>query len=161
MEFNYTSKMKQFCRKWEQLRKEYAAAGMSKEAINKMYEYDLEDFRKERIYCMHTQFFPEIPEENDDGDYESENPLYLHFLDAISVKPDERLIENQFDWVYEIKDKKIRHALTMLNIEDLELITLFAISGYTVVEIAKIQKVSHQSISRKIKRIKNFLKTFD
>lgn len=47
-----------------------------------------------------------------------------------------------------------------IKIEDIELLTLFAIEGYTVVEIAKLQGVTHGNVSQKISRIKKFLKNF-
>ena len=40
MSFNKGYELKKFEAHWEKLRIEYAAAGMTKEAIQKMYDYD-------------------------------------------------------------------------------------------------------------------------
>ena len=60
-----------------------------------------------------------------------------------------------------MEDERLLSALEKLSREDLELLTLYAHEGYTVTEISKVFRVSHQCISVKIKRITNFLKNFN
>lgn len=55
MGFNYASEKKKFTKKWDKLRKEYKAAGMSEQDIQVMYEFDLKVFRNNRNECNHTQ----------------------------------------------------------------------------------------------------------
>lgn len=44
-----------------------------------------------------------------------------------------------------------------LKTADIELVTLFAFDGYSVVDIARLQGVSHQNVSKKIERIKKYI----
>ena len=50
MSFNKGYELKKFEAHWEKLRIEYAAAGMTKEAIQKMYDYDRQQFNSERTF---------------------------------------------------------------------------------------------------------------
>jgi len=43
---HYETEKRKFAKKWKQLRKEYAAAEMEQQAIQIMYQYDWEDFKK-------------------------------------------------------------------------------------------------------------------
>ena len=55
MSFNNGRERRKFEAAWKKLRMEYAAAGMDAEAIEEMYQFDLETFRSERRYAEHTQ----------------------------------------------------------------------------------------------------------
>ena len=48
MAFNKGYELKKFEAHWEKLRIEYAAAGMAGDAIQKMYDYDRQQFNSER-----------------------------------------------------------------------------------------------------------------
>lgn len=58
MSFNKGYELKKFEAHWEKLRIEYAAAGMTKEAIQKMYDYDRQQFNSERTFIERTQESP-------------------------------------------------------------------------------------------------------
>ena len=64
MGFNYAIEKAKFEREWTQLRVEYEKAGMSNEKINILHDYDWENFKKERIYAIHTQEFREAQNTN-------------------------------------------------------------------------------------------------
>ena len=64
MGFNYAIEKSKFEREWTQLRVEYEKAGMSNEKINILHDYDWENFKKERIYAIHTQEFREAQYDN-------------------------------------------------------------------------------------------------
>ena len=51
-------------------------------------------------------------------------------------------------------------ALEQLSDSDLELITLYAYEEYDTVEISKLFGTTKQNISKKIRRITNFIKNF-
>ena len=57
MEFNYETERNKFKREQAKLRLQYEAAGMSEEAIQEMYDYDWELFKKRRNYCKHNELF--------------------------------------------------------------------------------------------------------
>lgn len=67
MKFNNGRERRKFEAAWKKLRMEYAAAGMDTEAIEEMYQFDLETFRSERRYAEHTQGMP-FQQFDDDGD---------------------------------------------------------------------------------------------
>ena len=82
MGFNYGLEKKNFDRQWAMLRKQYEDAGMSIEAIQAMYEYDLSVFNAARSYQNHTQ---EITAPSFEQGEESYSPLMNKYQEAISV----------------------------------------------------------------------------
>ncbi len=67
MSFNKGYELKRFEAHWEKLRIEYAAAGMTKEAIQKMYDYDRQQFNSERTFIERTQEFTAPAYESSEG----------------------------------------------------------------------------------------------
>ena len=61
---------------------------------------------------------------------------------------------------YPIEDERLLSALENLSDADLELITLYAYEEYDTVEISKVFGTTKQNISKKIRRITNFIKNF-
>lgn len=59
-----------------------------------------------------------------------------------------------------IEDENLLAALEQLSDSDLELITLYAYEEYDTVEISKLFGTTKQNISKKIRRITNFIKNF-
>lgn len=78
MGFNYAIEKAKFEREWTQLRVEYEKAGMSNEKINILHDYDWENFKKERIYAIHTQEFREAQYDNGNSQ-EDKSPLLKSF----------------------------------------------------------------------------------
>ena len=54
MSFNNGNERRKLNAKWEHLRVQYREAGMSKEAIQAMYEFDLDVLNSERAYDANT-----------------------------------------------------------------------------------------------------------
>lgn len=77
----------------------------------------------------------------------------------MSVDNSEELLQSRHGWVEEIDDPKLAKKLKKLSHDDLELLTLFAFDGYSQNEIAAFCSVSQQAISKKINRIKKYLKS--
>ena len=158
MSFNKGYELKKFEAHWEKLRIEYAAAGMTKEAIQKMYDYDRLQFNSERTFIERTQEFTAPAYESSE---EEASPLMLRYQDAITVTDTYHETKSRFAWIGEIENERLLSALENLSEDDLILLTFFAYEGYTVTEISKVLGVSQPTISIKIKRITNFLKKFD
>ncbi len=159
MSFNKGYELKKFEAHWEKLRIEYAAAGMTKEAIQKMYDYDRQQFNSERTFIERTQEFTAPAYESSE---EEASPLMLRYQDAITVTDTYHETKSRFAWIGEIENERLLSALENLKSEDdLKLLTFYAYEGYTVTEISKVLGVSQPTISIKIKRITNFLKKFD
>ena len=158
MSFNKGYELKKFEAHWEKLRIEYAAAGMTKEAIQKMYDYDRQQFNSERTFIERTQEFTAPAYESSE---EEASPLMLRYQDAITVTDTYHETKSRFSWIGEIENERLLSALENLSEDDLKLLTFYAYEGYTVTEISKVLGVSQPTISIKIKRITNFLKKFD
>ena len=158
MSFNKGYELKKFEAHWEKLRIEYAAAGMTEEAIQKMYDYDRLQFNSERTFIERTQEFTAPAYESSE---EEASPLMLRYQDAITVTDTYHETKSRFAWIGEIENERLLSALENLSEDDLKLLTFYAYEGYTVTEISKVLGVSQPTISIKIKRITKFLKNFN
>ena len=158
MSFNKGLELKKFEAHWEKLRVEYAAAGMAEDAIQKMYDYDRQQFNSERTFVERTQEFTAPAYESSE---EEASPLMLRYQEAITTTDTYHETKSKFAWIGEIENERLLSALENLSEDDLKLLTFYAYEGYTVTEISKVLGVSQPTISIKIKRITNFLKKFD
>ena len=157
MSFNKGLELKKFEAHWEKLRVEYAAAGMAEDAIQKMYDYDRQQFNSERTFVERTQEFTAPAYESSE---EEASPLMLRYQEDITTKDTYHETKSKFAWIGEIEDERLLSALENLSDSDLELITLYAYEGYDTVEISKAFGTTKQNISKKIQRITNFIKNF-
>ena len=157
MSFNKGYELKKFEAHWEKLRIEYAAAGMTEDAIQKMYDYDRQQFNSERTFVERTQEFTAPAYESSE---EEAFPLMLRYQEAITTKDTYHETKSKFAWIGEIEDERLLSALENLSDSDLELITLYAYEGYDTVEISKAFGKTKQNISKEIQRIANFIKNF-
>ena len=157
MGFNYGLEKKNFDRQWAIMRKQYEEAGMSIEVIQAMYEYDWSVFNAARSYQNHTQ---EIAAPSFEQGEEAYSPLMHKYQEAISITEHYRETKSRFTWIGEIEDERLLSALENLSDADLELITLYAYEEYDTVEISKVFGTTKQNISKKIRRITNFIKNF-
>lgn len=82
MAFNKGYELKKFEAHWEKLRIEYAAAGMAGDAIQKMYDYDRQQFNSERTCIERTQEFTAPAYESSE---EEASPLMLRYQEAITT----------------------------------------------------------------------------
>ena len=157
MGFNYGLEKKNFDRQWAIMRKQYEDAGMTIEVIQAMYEYDWSVFNAARSYQNHTQ---EIAAPSFEQGEEAYSPLMNKYQEAISITEHYRETKSRFTWIGEIEDERLLSALENLSDADLELITLYAYEEYDTVEISKVFCTTKQNISKKIRRITNFIKNF-
>ena len=158
MSFNKGYELKKFEAHWEKLRIEYAAAGMTEDAIQKMYDYDRQQFNAERSHLERTQ---ELSTDTFECSEDENSPLMKRYREVTTVTDTYHETKSGFAWIGEIENERLLSALENLSEDDLKLVTLYAYEGYTVTEISKVLGVSQSTISIKIKRITNFLKKFD
>ena len=158
MSFNKGYELKKFEAHWEKLRIEYAAAGMTEDAIQKMYGYDRQQFNAERTHLERTQ---ELSTDTFECSEDENSPLMKQYREVTTVTDTYHETKSGFAWIGEIENERLLSALENLSEDDLKLLTLYAYEGYTVTEISKVLGVSQPTISIKIKRITNFLKKFD
>ena len=162
MEFNYWKRRQEFEKEQAVQRELYRKAGMSEAAIDEMYRFDLEVFRSERVYCRHTKQMKgfSISDEAGDDDTGKATGSKLRLQETLSVGMPLTDPERRDGWIDELDDEQLVRAILKLKPDDVELITLYAIEGYSVGEIADKQGVSHPTISKKLSRIKKNLNFF-
>lgn len=151
MAFNKGYELKKFEAHWEKLRIEYAEAGMADDAIQKMYDYDRQQFNSERTCIERTQEFTAPAYESSE---EEASPLMLRYQEAITTTDTYHETKSSFAWIGEIEDEHLLAALEQLSDSDLELITLYAYEEYDTVEISKLFGTTKQNISKKIRGLR-------
>lgn len=153
MNYNSGNARRIFYTKWDKLREEYRAAGMTEDAIQKMYEYDLAVFNDDRA---HHRYDVEIPTADD-----SENQSnYVEYERATTVTDTYHETKTRFAWVGEIENTRLQSALEDLSEDDFLLVSMYVHEGYDTVEISKVFGTTKQNISKKIRRISKFIKNF-
>ena len=156
MSFNNGNERRKLNAKWEQLRVRYREAGMSEEAIQAMYEFDLDVLNSERAYDANT-----VAVCDGENDVDARKAADLkQYEDAITVTDTYRETKSRFAWIGEIENERLLSALEKLSEDDLKLLTLYVYEGYSTVELSKAYGIAHQNISKRIIKITNFLKKF-
>ena len=155
MGFNYAKEKTRFEKEWKKLRKEYEVAVMCADDIESVHTFDWEVFLSRRVYENHTQPLPDtLLNDENNGKCSS---LFKKFS-SLSTSFDVEDFSDRYAWLESVSDTELYAKLAMLSAEDLELLTLYAIDGYTQTEVALLLGQSQSVISRKISRIKKFLK---
>lgn len=152
MGFHYFYEKRKFELEWEQLEKEYVAAGMEETAIHLMREFDWRWFCSRRVYDNHIQNFP-----NESISDKMESSSLLQKFAVLSVTFDLDDLNGRYNWIEAIEDKRLYQSLCSLTRANLELLTLIVIDGYTQTEIARIHGCSRNSIYKRMKKIKKIL----
>lgn len=121
---------------WTQEEKLLRLQNISEDVIKQIYEFSLQQFNSDRNYYLHKEEFSSDDDLGEDMDLEAN----LSFLDNV-------------------ENPVLIKALGTLKVSDLELIMLTA-KGYTEKEIAAKYLQTQQNISKKVARIKKYLKKF-
>ena len=82
MSFNKGYELKKFEAHWEKLRIEYAAAGMTEDVIQKMYDYDRQQFNAERAHLERTQ---ELSTDTFECSEDENSPLMKRYREVTTV----------------------------------------------------------------------------
>ena len=157
MGFNYGLERKKFEKEWAKFRKEYAEAGMSEEAIQQMYEYDLSVFNRKRADANHEQPFVGKMCSDSEEDDESKSALFEKFIGELSYEDTYSFNNGRFAWIESITNELLYKKVSDLSTSDKELLTLLVEDGLTKREIAKIRGITEQAVGQKIKRLKILL----
>ena len=157
MSFNKGYELKKFEAHWEKLRIEYADAGMTEDAIQKMYDYDRQQFNSERTFIERTQEFTAPAYESSE---EEASPLMLRYQEAITTTDTYHETKSKFAWIGEIENERLLAALENLSELDLKILTLYVYAGYTESEIAMALESKRITIHKRIERMTMFLKNF-
>lgn len=155
MSFNYGREKFIFDREWDKLREQYTQAGMTEEAIQDLHDFDWSWFCARRNYANHVQTFPE--EEIDGGNAKTRSNLFQRFA-SLSTHFDEKEFSGRFAWIDTISDVALCVKLKRLSDDELELLTLIAMEGYSQREIARKMHCSQNAISKRLIKIKRILR---
>ena len=156
MRFNYGLEKKKFDARWRKLYEEYIQAGWDKESIQSMYEFDYEEFKRERVFCAHNLYLNEIVK---NGDEFEDTRLSNIFKDVrsysteMSTNPD----QSRYGWLEEIEDRELYNILYSLPEDSLELITQLAIDELRQVDIAIQEGVTRAAIAKKVRKLREKL----
>lgn len=153
MGFNYAKEHRKFEAKWKKLRREYEEAGMDEDAIEQIYQFDLEVFCSERSYSNHTQPLPDMHVSENAADHST----LLRKFESLSCELDELAYSDRYFWIDTIEKTELATKLKQLTRPELELLTLSAIYEYKQWEIAWLLGCHQSVVSRRLKKIKNFL----
>ena len=115
MAYNHNREFTKFINKWKQLRKEYKKAGMSDEAIEKIYLFDLNLFNRDRAYYEHLCSEP-LNDGFDEDIFVLEGKLKIKEQDFIGC--------SRFWWVEEIENPMLAAFVKSLSHEDMKLVTM-------------------------------------
>lgn len=159
MKFNYASEKRKFETMWDRLRLEYREAGMSEENIQKMYEYDWDMFKKERVFCMHNQYMPDGMFENGESKDEGQNPLLHKFREQMSIE-DDYLADEKNHWISKIVNPDLLGAIEKLSEEQLEVLTRAVIMEESLEHIAEDMGIGYFAVANRLSRTKKKMKTF-
>jgi len=155
MSFNYSKEKLAFDKEWKKLREQYTKAEMTEEVIQELYNFDWSWFRMRRNYENHVQALPE--EEINEQYIETRSSLYRRFT-SLSTSFDEMTFSGHFAWIDTISDGAISKKLKKLSNDELELLTLIVMEEYSQREIARKINLSQNAISKRLIKIKKFLK---
>ena len=144
MSFNNGNERRKLNAKWEHLRVQYREAGMSADAIQAMYEFDLGVLNSERAYITNTLT---VSDTTDDSTA-TETSDFKQYEKAITVTDAYHETKTRFAWVGEVQNERLHTGLEKLSDEDLKLLTLYAVSGFNEHEIAKVFGLSQPAIHK-------------
>ncbi len=157
MKWNNGKERAKFEREQAELREQYLAAGMTEEQIQIMYDFDNDFFNERRREAEHTQELDIQAFDDDSSEDELKSSLLDKFMDNLSIT-DSHFQNERFGWIEQIEDESISKALKKLPDDYKELLTLIVCDGLNQSEVAEKFDVSHQAISKKIKKIKKIFR---
>ena len=118
MSFNNGNERRKLNAKWEHLRVQYREAGMSEDAIQAMYEFDLGVLNSERAYITNTMTVSGAA----DDCAAKETSDFKQYEKAVTVTDTYHETKSRFAWIGEIENEQLLTALETLKVEDLEII---------------------------------------
>ncbi len=159
MKWNDATERARFEKEQAQKRKEYLAAGMTEEQIQALRSYDEEWYKSRRREARHTQRLNIVATDEDSCNEEEMNPLLKKFLHSFSVE-DKHFENERFGWIEQIEDRTLYEAINALSVKDKEILTLLLYDGMKQSDIAELFGIKKAAMSRKIGRLKIYLKNF-
>ena len=158
MKYFYATEKAKFEAEFKSFHQKCRAAGMSEEAIQAVYESDLQQFNRDRAYYSHSQSLEGANFSDDDATEEGRSPLLEKFPDSLSCYQPEISTWGRHDWVEDLDTPAFAAAIKKLPKEELELIT--DLSEFTQAEIARMDGISRAAVSKRVARIRKKIEEF-
>ena len=154
MAINFGTEYKRFRTEMKKKHELYAQLGMSREQIDALDEFDKEEFLSNNNYKRHIQSLSI----DEDSEYPDDlHPLLQRFIDVLAVEL-KVTFRDKYAWIDEISSPTLQKKLLSLSDSDLDILDAHVFGEKTQVEIAKEIGISQKNVSKKLKRIKQFLK---
>ena len=147
MEWNNGKERRSF---FEQVNEDYRLmreSGMSEESIQKMQEFDLESFRRDRAYAEWTVSAHEITEGKSLDDEWGMNPLLRNNLNELSTEIEDACV-SPYWWINKLETPYLQEVVFSMTDRQKELITLLVYKRYSQEAVAEMWKVSQQAVSK-------------
>ncbi len=152
MGFNYAREKKKFDAEWKKTAAWYKSEGMSDEDIEKMHQFDWDQFCQQRSYENRTEPLPDDYYDGTNG-----STLFQKF-EPLTVTMDRELFQNRYDWVEQIDDADLARKLKSLSAMELEMLTMIAFEQYSQQEAARRMSMPYRTFKYRLKKLKKFLK---
>lgn len=151
MSWNNGYERKQFDEDQEKQAVEYRKAGMSEEAIAAMHEFDEEAFHARRAWEEHKQDIEAAKSNGEETEYEQ--TIVQRFFDRFTTAYDTYGTHSRHWWLQELNDPRLVKAIPKLTQDDIELLTLVVIEGYTQKECAVKLHIGRRAIGYRLKAV--------
>lgn len=155
MGWNNGNEKNRFEKRQEKLAERYRQAGMTEEQIRIMYEFDREQYRRERIERLHTQSVLPTEYEADEDDDEKLS-IYRKFSDRLTCSIESEGETDEWNWLDDLGNISLLNAIRDLSPDDRKIWLMWAVERKTQSEIAVSFETSQQNIQKKISRIKKY-----
>ena len=137
MKFNNRKEKLAFEKEWDKKRTFYFKQGMSMEAIDKLYQFDLDIFNSNRRFMEHNLYMDEVPESE------------------LADKTNEAdRCDSRYWWLNEITHPKIEKLLMKLSEKELEILYLYNYKKFTQAEIGEKIGEVQGTVSKRIEKIR-------
>ena len=157
MGFNYGSESRKFKKQWDVLRVTYANAGMSKDDIQAMQDYDWKQIKSNRRFQTHNQGLDGLVFSDGDVASEDNSPLLKKNLEQMSTSLPGIWLWSRYDWIEDIDSPELLNRLKKLTGQDIELLTYLITDGLNQAEVSRKLGVSRAAITKKINRLRKLL----
>lgn len=158
MGFNYTVERRKFDAEWEAMEAQLLAAGIDPKEVEKFHQEELAVFGERRAYEKRTQAMNDRQIDIYGNEMEDDDcSLMGKFRDVLSSEIDSICPMDRLLWIEEIDSEKLSKKLHSLSEDYLDVLTMWAIEGYSQEEIALKYGISQMAVSKKITKIKKIL----
>ena len=158
MKYFYATEKAKFEAEFKDFRQKCRAAGMSEEAIQAVYESDLQQFNRDRAYYSHSQPLEGAGFSDDDTAEEGRSPLFEKFSDNLSCYQPEISTWGRHDWVEDLDTSELAADIKALPRKDIEFLT--DLIEFNQAEIARMNGISRAAVSKRVARIRRKIEEF-